>query len=356
MSNEPAQAPIAPAEEAEDAVLADVARVAGVSTATVSRYVNQPEKVSEKTRARVRQAIEQLAWIPSAAARSLVSRRSYMVGAIFPTLAHEKFHQQLQAFQGRMAAEGLAVVVTCTSYDPEEGYRLACGLLARGVDALALLGDDFPPALFELLRSKRIPYVITFGKREGSEHPCVGFDQAHAYRMLTQRLLDLGHVRFGAIFQSTKFNGRVQARLAAIHTTLAENGLALRPHQLAVMGSGLPLGRIPFARASLRQILGKAPEPTAIICGNDMLAVGALLEAEAMGIEVPGTLSISGCDDIEIAAHLRPSLTTMQVPDRQIGEAAAQYLIDRLAGRPCEHPPMLDVALVERESTGRAKG
>src|SRR5262245_1330667 len=99
---EPAQAPVAPVTDTEDAVLADVARVAGVSTATVSRYINQPEKVSEKTRTRVRQAIEQLDWVPNAAARSLVSRRSYMVGALFPTLAHEKFHQQLQAFQGRL--------------------------------------------------------------------------------------------------------------------------------------------------------------------------------------------------------------------------------------------------------------
>ena len=350
------QPPPAPVANGEDAVLADVARLSGVSTATVSRYINRPETVSEKTGERVRQAIEQLGWVPNAAARSLVSRRSYIVGAIFPTLAHEKFHQQLQAFQVRLAAEGLAVVVACSSYDPDEGYRLACGLLARGVDALALLGDDFPPALFELLQAKRVPYVITFGKRSDSDHPCAGFDQGQAYRTLTQRLLDLGHTRFGAIFQSTKFNGRVQARLAAIHATLAENGLAMRPPHVAVMSDGGPIGRIPFARASLQQIVSAAPAPTAIICGNDMLAVGALMEAEALGLAVPGALSISGFDDIEIAAHLQPSLTTIQVPDREIGEAAAQYLIDRLAGRSCEALTPLEVTLVERDSTGPARG
>jgi len=338
----------------DEPVLADVARAAGVSTATVSRYLNEPGKVSEKTRARVRSAIDRLNWVPNAAARSLVSRRSYTVGALLPTLAHEKFHQQLEAFQARMAVEGLSVVLACSSYDPEDGYRQVRALLARGVDALALLGDDFPPALFDLLRAKGIPYVITFGKHAESDHPCVGFDHARAYRMVTQRLLDLGHTRFGAIFQSTRFNSRVQARLAAIHATLAENGLALRPHHLALMSTGGPIGRIPFARESLRQIMSRDPAPTAIICGNDMLAVGALLEAKAMGIDVPGTLSLSGFDDIEIASQLQPSLTTVLVPDRRIGELAAQYLIDRLAGRACEHPAMLDVVLVERESTGRA--
>lgn len=351
-----AQTPRSLTASGDEPVLADVARVAGVSTATVSRYLNDPEKVTEKTRARVRAAITQLDWVPNAAARSLVSRRSYTVGAIVPTLEHEKFHQQLQAFQGRLGVEGLAVFVACSSYDPEEGYRLARGMVGRGVDAIALLGDNYPDALFDLLRAKNIPYVVTFGKRADSDHPCAGFDHARAYELITRRLLELGHTRFGVIFQSTKLNNRVAARLGAIHATLAENGLALRPPHLALMDNNSNVGRIPFARKSFQQIMSHAPAPTAIICGNDILAIGALLEAEAMGIDVPGTLSISGFDDIEIAAHLRPSLTTVRVPDREMGELAAQYLIDRLAGRDCAPPAMLDVLLVERESTGKAPG
>jgi LacI family transcriptional regulator len=335
-------------------VLADVARVAGVSTATVSRFLNEPEKVTQKTRARVQAAITQLDWVPNAAARSLVSRRSYAVGAIVPTLEHEKFHQQLQAFQHRLGERGLAVFVACSSYDPEEGYRQARGMLARGVDAIALLGDDYPDALFDHLRAKSTPYVVTFGKRVGSDHPCAGFDHGHAFALVTRRLLELGHTRFGIIFQSQEQNSRVEARLAAIRATLAENGLALRPAHVALMSDNSNVGRIPFARASLRKIMGQSPAPTAIICGNDIFAVGALFEAQEMGIDVPGALSLSGFDDIEIAAHTRPPLTTVRVPDRQIGELAADYLIDRLAGRNRDDPPMLDVELIERDSTGPA--
>jgi len=338
----------------QEPVLADVARVAKVSTATVSRYLNEPQRVSEKTRAKVRAAIDQLDWVPNAAARSLVSRRSYTIGAIVPTLEHEKFHQQLQAFQNRLGAQGLAVFVACSSYDPAEGYRQARGMLARGVDALALLGDDYPDALFEQLEAKGTPYVVTFGKRAGSRHPCAGFDHGQAYAMITRRLLALGHQRFGIIFQSVADNGRIHARLQAVHATLAEQGLALRPQHQAIRTESLNEGRVAFARASLKHIMSQQPPPTAIICGNDMLAFGALLEAQALGIAVPGQLSICGFDDIEIAAHSHPALTTVRVPDRQIGEMAAQYLIERLAGHACDGPPMLDVQLIERGSTGIA--
>ncbi|WP_119735397.1 LacI family DNA-binding transcriptional regulator [Pseudomonas sp. Larv2_ips] len=338
----------------QEPVLADVARIANVSTATVSRYLNEPQRVSEKTRAKVRAAIDQLDWVPNAAARSLVSRRSYTIGVIVPTLEHEKFHQQLQAFQNRLGAQGLAVFVACSAYDPGEGYRQARGMLARGVDALALLGDDYPDALFDQLDAKGTPYVVTFGKRAGARHPCAGFDHGQAYAMITRRLLALGHQRFGIIFQSVTDNGRIQARLQAVHATLAEQGLALRPQHQAIRAQSLNEGRVAFARASLQRIMSQQPAPTAIICGNDMLAIGALLEAQALGIAVPDQLSICGFDDIEIAAHSRPALTTVQVPDRQIGELAAQYLIDRLAGLACEAPPMLEVQLIERESTGAA--
>ncbi|MDE1164877.1 MAG: LacI family DNA-binding transcriptional regulator [Pseudomonas sp.] len=353
----PADTPLtlpSPFKDANEPVLADVARIAGVSTATVSRYLNEPQRVSEKTRAKVRHAIEQLDWVPNAAARSLVSRRSYAIGVIIPTLAHEKFHQQLQAFQSRLGEHGLAVFVACSSYDPDEGYRQARGMLARGVDALALLGDDYPDALFELLKAKGVPYIVTFGKRAGSPHPCVGFDHGRAYVAITRRLLELGHTRLGVIFQSPAGNSRVQARLEAIDATLAEHGLAMRPPHRAIMGTASDAGRVPFARASLQHIMAQQPAPTAIICGNDMLALGALLEAQALGIEVPGALSICGFDDIEIAAHTHPPLTTLRVPDQAIGELAAQYLIDRLAGLPCEDPAMLEVVLIERASTAQA--
>src|SRR5258708_10167355 len=114
-----AEGPRSLSASGHEPVLADVGGVTGVSTAKVSRYLNDPEKVTEKTRARVRAAITQLDWVPNAAARSLVSRRSYTLGALLPTLEHEKFHQHLPAFQGRLVAERLARLRASSSYVPQ---------------------------------------------------------------------------------------------------------------------------------------------------------------------------------------------------------------------------------------------
>lgn len=341
------------AETASQPLLADVARLAGVSTATVSRFLNEPSKVTERTRAKVQAAIDRLDWVPNAAARSLVSRRSYAVGAIVPTLEHEKFHQQLQAFQSRLGAEGLALFVACSSYEPAEGYRHARGMIARGVDAIALVGDDYPDALFELLAAKGIPYVVTFGKRAGSPHPCVGYEHSGAFALITRRLLALGHQRFGVIFESQKGNSRLQARLGAIHDTLAEHGLAVRPPHFALLADNGGT-RVQFARQAFRQLMQAEPAPTAIICGNDTMAIGALLEAKTMGLDVPGVVSITGCDDIELAEQVHPPLTTVRVPDREMGALAAEYLIARIAGKSPDNPAMMEASLIERESTGPA--
>jgi LacI family transcriptional regulator len=335
-------------------VLADVAAAAGVSTATVSRYLNDPQKVSAKTQARVRAAVEKLGWIPNAAARSLVSRRSNAIGVIVPTLMHEKFHQQVQAFQSRLGERGFSLFVACSGYDPEEGSRQARSLLSRGIDALALLGDDFPESLFDTLKQKNLPYVITFGARPGSGHPCVGFDHCAAYSALIERLLALGHRRIGLIFHSSENNGRTQARLKGIDETLARQGLAVRPQHRHIMTSSELVGRIPFARAALRSMLLEEPAPTAIVCGNDVLAFGALLEAQHSGIVVPEQLSITGFDDVEMSSELSPALTTVRVPDQQIGLLAAEYLIDCIEGRNPSPPKLLEVTLIERGSTGCA--
>jgi LacI family transcriptional regulator len=153
------------------------------------------------------------------------------------------------------------------------------------------------------------------------------------------------------IFQSQQDNSRVQSRLRAIHGTLAKNGLAVRPQHLAVLADNWGT-RIPFARQAFRQLMQAEPAPTAIICGNDTLAIGAILEANAMGLDVPGVVSISGCDDIELASQIHPPLTTIRVPDREMGAMAAEYLIDRIAGKSRDCPAMLEASLIERDSVG----
>jgi len=307
-------------------VLGDVAKLAGVSTATVSRVYNDPGKVSADVQQRVRDAARALNWIPNAAGRALASTRTHITGAIIPTLDDQVFASQVAGMQAVMAEHGITLFLGCSNYDPAQALTQVRAMLARGVEAVSLVGEAYPPELFELLALHRVPYVVTYAYRDDSPHCCVGFDNRAAFARLTDHLLALGHRDFAIIMQPPADNDRVQARLRGIHDTLAAHGLAVRPaHQHEGPAT------IAFGRASLRAIAdGATPRPSAVICGNDALALGALLEAQALGIDVPSQLSITGFDDIALAREIRPSLTTMWVDTDAIGRKAAHALLDAL--------------------------
>ncbi|WP_126285644.1 LacI family DNA-binding transcriptional regulator [Burkholderia stagnalis] len=307
-------------------VLGDVAKLAGVSTATVSRVYNDPGKVSADVQQRVRDAARALNWIPNAAGRALASTRTHITGAIIPTLDDQVFASQVAGMQAVMAEHGITLFLGCSNYDPAQALTQVRAMLARGVEAVSLVGEAYPPELFELLALHRVPYVVTYAYRDDSPHCCIGFDNRAAFARLTDHLLGLGHRDFAIIMQPSTDNDRVQARLRGIHDTLAAHGLAVRPaHQHEGPAT------IAFGRASLHAIADSAtPRPSAVICGNDALALGALLEAQALGIDVPSQLSITGFDDIALAREIRPSLTTMWVDTDAIGRKAAHALLDAL--------------------------
>ena len=330
------------------AVLGDVAKLAGVSTATVSRVYNEPGKVSAEVQQRVHEAARVLNWIPNAAGRALASTRSHIAGAIIPTLDNHVFASQVSGMQTVMAEHGITLFLGCANYDPAQALTQVRAMLARGVEAVSVVGESYPAELFELLTLHRVPYVVTYAYREGSPHCCVGFDNRAAFATLTGHLLELGHRDFGVIMQPSADNDRVQARLRGIHETLAAHGLAVRPAHLCEGPSTMA-----FGRASLRKIWD-APgvRPSAIVCGNDNLAIGALLEAQALGIAVPRQLSITGFDDIALAREIAPALTTMWVDTEAIGRAAAQSLLDRLDARPPGPGIEISAELKVRASTG----
>jgi len=325
----------------------DVAVAAGVSTATVSRTFNAPDKVAPTVRERVLAAAASLGWMPHAAGRALASNRTYIAGAVIPTLDDEIFAAQVGAMQAVFAEEGITLFLGNSNYDQDRALAHVRAMLARGVEALAVVGEAHRPELFEAIATRRVPYVVTYSYRLGSPHPCIGFSNRDAFHRLTRHLLGLGHRVFGLIIQPVSGNDRVEARLAGVQEALAEDGLGLRPQHVRE-------GRwsIAFGRESLRAILSAPPpRPTAMICGNDYLAIGALLEARAMGVEVPRELSVTGFDDVAMAAQIDPPLTTMRVQNAEIGRLAAASLLTRLAGGTPSPVPALIPDFVERSST-----
>lgn len=327
--------------------LDDVARKAGVSTASVSRVINGNVNVSSHTRERIESAIRDLEYLPGQAARSLASGRHWRIGAIVPTLENISFARAVEALQHSLALQHYALSVLSSNYDPDLVLFQVRSLIASGVDGLMLVGSAHRPEVYDLLAAKGLPLVNAWAV-EGPEHAvCVGFDnERYAFR-LASYLLDLGHTEFGVISGETRWNDRAAGRVAGVRAALAQRGLALPKERLIERTYKIVEGKL-----AMRAMLSTHPPPTAIVCGNDTLAFGALVECKAQGIRVPDDMSIAGFDNLEFSPYLDPPLTTMHVPSEEIGLRAGECLLSQIAGRPVARTTQIDINLVVRDSTG----
>lgn len=338
-----------PSQESAPPTVEDVAASAGVSTATVSRVLNGLGGVREALRRKVLAAVERLGYVPNAGARAMMLRRSDTVGAIFPTVDNAIFAKAIDALQRRLAESGLQLLLATSDYDPQAEARQALALLTSGVDALLLCGCGQSGDLLQRLAQRGVPvvHVMTWPAPPGLV--AVGFDNRRAMGQAVRYLLDLGHRRIAMLAGITHGNDRAAARVAGVREALHAAGLELPPSRLVERRYGLAA-----AREGLRTLMQARPAPTALVCGNDVLAVGALLEAQALGLEVPAQLSIVGFDDLELASHLQPALTTVRVPAEEMWRCAADQVLALLRG---EAPPPaveVQVSLVVRGSTGPA--
>ena len=333
-------------EEQAKAKLDDVARVAGVSLATASRALSSPELLKPGTLARVREAARLLGYVAHGAARALASRRTHTVGAVIPTLDNPIFAHSTQALQRALGEQGYQLLLGSHEYDSEREVQVTRALLERGVDGLVLVGTDHSPELYQLLLGFRIPHVLTWSLDESGHHDCVGFNNREAAARVAQYLYDLGHREFAMISGLTEHNDRARDRITGVREALAARGIELAPQRLVETPFSVQSGR-----EALRALLRFAPRPSAVVCGNDVLAQGVMIEAHALGIVVPHALSVTGFDDIELAAQAPPGLTTVRIPTAEIGRRVAQHILARLNGEPVEQRTEFAVELIVRGST-----
>ena len=336
--------------QTSSASLVDVARKAQVSPTTVSRYFNQPELVRPSTRQRIERAVADLGYLPNAAARALASKRSRMVGVVVPTLDHALFAKALNSLEGRLAAAGYTLVVAASGFDPDRERRQVESLLTHRIDALVLVGAARDPAVYALLESQGLPYVTTWVVDEDRGHPGVGIDNRVAGRRIADYLLDLGHLDFAMISAETARNDRAAQRLAGVRAALEARGLSLAPERVIERPLDLLEGGHAF-----RHLMSLVPAPSAVVCGADLFAVGAVFESRKLGLRIPQDVSLTGFDDIELASLIDPPLTTLRVPVREIGERSADYLLRRLRGEAVPNSTLLDVELLLRGSTAAPK-
>lgn len=328
--------------------LEDVAALAGVSTATVSRCLNAPEKVVEGTRARVLEAIEALGYAPNFSARALAARRTRTIGAIIPTMENAIFAEGIQAFQEVLQGAGYTLLIASSGYDPALEAQEIRTLVARGAEALLLIGHDRDPRLMRFLETQGVPVVVAWAHDPAADVVSVGFDNRAAMRALAGAALAMGHRRVGVISARLVGNDRARARLEGIRAAAEAAGIGAP--EVIESDYGIAEGG-----AALGTLLARAPETTLAICGNDVLAAGAIREAAARGIAVPGRLSITGFDDIALAALVTPPIATVRVPHRAMGETAAQAILALVAGEAAQSR-VLPTELCLRESLAPPPG
>lgn len=326
--------------------LDDVARAAGVSTATVSRCLNTPNQVIAPTRLRVMQAVEALGYTPNFGGRALASRRTNTVGAVIPTMDNAIFARGMQAFQEALSRDGKTLLVSSSNYDPAREREQIEALAARGADGLLLIGSARPESSLEFLRRRGIPFVGAWNLGEGDDY-FVGFDNHAAAAKLARLVLSRGHRRLGMVAGITHMNDRAADRVKGVRAAAEAAGIA--PRDLPVIEAAYTFED--GARA-FGKLMALSPRPTAVLCGNDVLAVGAMQKARELGLNVPGDVSITGFDDIDLAGVVDPQLTTVHVPHNRMGEAAADMLIRLINKEEVERRIEIPTEIVERGTLG----
>ncbi|WP_409520754.1 LacI family DNA-binding transcriptional regulator [Pseudescherichia sp.] len=322
--------------------LDDVARVAGLSSMTVSRAINTPERVRPETVERVMSAVKATGYIPNALAGGLATRRSKLVAVVVPQINNSMFVDTIQSLNDALAARGYHMLLCMSGYTPQTEAELVAALLSRRPDGMVLTGIHHSAELKKIVLNASVPVVEIWDSTPTPLDMLVGFSHEKVGQALGHFLQRKGYTRPGLIWAEDR---RAQQRKAGLCEALTLHGF---PAPLQV---DVPLpARLALGREGLGALLSQG-ECDVVVCSSDTLAQGAIMEAESRGLRVPQDLAVVGFGDLDFAASNRPAITTVSVDRHEIGLRAATLLADRIEGIEPDNV-ILDVGftLIERES------
>jgi LacI family transcriptional regulator len=346
--------PKAPNRSRKQRALLDIRSVAAranVSIATVSRTINRVPTVNAKLAKRVWSAIHELGYVPNTQARALGSGRSGMLGLVVSEITNPFFPELIQGFEDVAIENGFEILISSTNYDPKRMEVCIRRLLERKAEGVAILTFGIEQPLFEQLAERNIPLVFVDA---GPDRPGVSLlkvDYAHGIRQGVQHLAALGHRKIGFISGPMRLHSARSRSEAFLHA-LEECGIAAKP-EWHVEGDHTLEGGI----QAMEKILECASRPSAVMCSNDMTAIGVLHKAFRVGLRVPADLSVIGFDDIQMAKVTIPPLTSIQMSRVDLAKAAVKALKAHIieGGNP-QREYKIDTHLVVRESTSYPPG
>lgn len=329
------------------ASLADVATLAGVSTGTVSRALSRPGMISEETRERVMSAVHQLGYVVNGAARSLAMRRSHTIGAVVLKFGRSNFSQVIEGLEAEVTRKGYTLLLSAPAPDGKTEFAALAAMLARGVDAIAMLGFEELDEAVGILTRYPIPFAHLWANPEGGEH-CIGLDELRNGQIALNHAADLGHKKIGLIWGHVRgpLRHRSRQRLQGVTRAAKKRGITIASEARIYTEHGFEQGLL-----AAEQILSANTDVSAILCASDYLAAGAMRGLQQNGIRIPEDISVISFNDNDFSAYMNPPLTTVHLPIREVGMKAGIYLLSRLGEKMESDNYSLDVCLKIRGSS-----
>ena len=320
----------------------DVARLAGVSVATVSAVINGSAVVSEGRTQRVREAMEALDYYPDQVARSLKVGRTDVIGMVVPDITNIFFPLVIRGAEDAARTHGYSVILCDAEDDPEEERRHLNTLFSRRVDGVLIACSD-PSAAYDRLMRRRFPIVFVDRIPRGLTHNGISTDNVEAGARATNHLIELGHERIafitGQLGLSTHFG-----RLEGFRKAMQGRGLPVREEYLRMGDLQIETGR-----SLTVELLRLNPRPTAIISSNNRMLLGLMRALTEAGVPCPAGMSVVGFDDSAWTEHFSPGLTVIAQPAYEIGKAAFGMLLSRMQAGDSEQKDQPELTLLAAE-------
>lgn len=328
-----------------------VCQLAGVSTATVSRALKNPEMVSEKTREKIFKAIAESGYRPNVLASSIKTGKTNTIVVLVPNLSNPFFLKIIQGIEQAAQEKGYSVLLGDTQGDPAREHEYAGMVLSNRVDGIIHLDHSFPFSDRDAILAKNVP-MVSVCERIVSEirYPVIELDNYSACRALAKHLTSYGHKKFAVI--AGQIESQIHRdRLGGIKSVLAEENIEFHDEMVVGGEYSIEAGVI-----GAREFLARADKPTAILCFNDDIAIGAIHEIKRHGLRVPEDISVVGFDDIKVSGYIDPPLTTIHQPAGEMGRKAVEVVLKQIQKEKLQKDrEIIQFQLVERKSTGLAK-
>ncbi len=327
----------------------DIARLAGVSHSTVSRALRNSPLIPTQTTKRIQEIAAREGYSPSAIARSLVSNKTHAIGVVVTSIA-DPFNGEVVAGIEELANEhGYTVILANSQGDPEHEIAVVRSFQARRVDGILVASSRVGALHSTLLAELKIPIVLLNNQHPSEFVHSVSFDNEAGAYQAAKHLVELGHKRIAYLGDEFGLHSDAE-RYRGYSSLMTDAGLSL-DDQLVAHGDGKPEG----AQVAAQRLLGISDAPTAILCYNDMSALGVMSEATKRGIRIPDDLSITGFDDIFFAPYLWPPLTTVRQPMKELGRSALALMLALLRKEGAEKSILIGGQLVLRGSTAEPR-